>query len=98
MERTVLLVVTMMLFLLLTTSCMTPRQTEAIGVLRDLYERGVLSLEQFNALVAALTPVTWVTDAIAIASGLIGGVGGYVATNIKRNSMRRARGEPVAAK
>lgn len=81
--------------LLLMTACMTPRQTEAAAVLTDLFYEGVLTKEQLDALLAALSPTTWVNDLIAIGSGLLGGTGAYVATNLRRNALRRARGEPV---
>lgn len=81
---------------LLLASCMTPRQAEALMVLQDLVRQGVLSQEQFERLAAALSTATWVTDVIAIGSGLLGGTGAYVATNIRRNALRKARGEPVA--
>jgi len=81
--------------LLLLTACMTPRQTEAAAVLTDLFYEGVLTKEQLDALLAALSPSSWINDIIAIGSGLIGGTGAYVATNMRRNALRRARGEPV---
>lgn len=81
--------------LLLLAGCMTPRQSQALLVLNDMLESGLIDRSQFDALVAALSPATWISDMIAIGSGLIGGGGAYIATNIKRNSMRRARGEPV---
>jgi TctA family transporter len=80
---------------LLLVSCLTPRQAEATQVIQDLYQRGILTREQFEALIAALQPATWVNDMIAIASGLLGGGGAYIATNISRNRARALRGEPV---
>lgn len=81
--------------LLLLGSCMTPRQTEAAAVLQELFYEGVLTKEQLDALLAALSPTAWVNDLIAIGSGLFGGGAAYVATNMRRNALRRARGEPV---
>lgn len=80
---------------LLLTGCMTPRQTEALVVLQEMLTAGVITREQFDALAAALSPSTWVSDVIAIGSSLLAGTGAYVATNLRRNSLRRARGEPV---
>lgn len=92
MKRTIFIVA---LLALLLTACMTPRQTEAAAVLTDLFYEGVLTKEQLDALLAALSPSSWINDIIAIGSGLIGGTGAYVATNMRRNALRRARGEPV---
>jgi hypothetical protein len=80
---------------LLLAACMTPQQVEAAAVIQELYRDGILSREQFNALMAALNPSTWVSDVIAIGSGLLGGTGAFVATNVSRNRARRQRGEPV---
>lgn len=77
-------------------SCMTPRQTEAVLVLQELYQRGVLTREQFDALMAALNPSTWISDTIAIGSSLLTGVGSYYLVNKRRDAAREARGEPVA--
>lgn len=81
--------------LLLLAACMTPRQSEAANVLADLYQQGLLDRSQFDALLAALSPSTWVSDVIAIGSGLLGGTGAFAATNIVRNRARAARGEPI---
>lgn len=81
--------------LLTLSACMTPRQTEALAVLQDAYTRGLFTTEQFEILAAALSPTAWVQDVITIGSGLFGGVGAYVATNIHRDKLRRVRGEPV---
>ena len=80
---------------LLLAACMTPRQVEAAAVIQELYRDGILSREQFDALMGALHPSTWVNDVIAIGSGLLGGTGAFVATNVSRNRARRLRGEPV---
>lgn len=82
---------------LLFAACMTPRQSEAAEVLRELYRQGILTNEQLQLLLDALNPSTWVNDVIAIGSGLFFGTGSYVATNWSRNRARRLRGEPVAA-
>lgn len=92
--RTVIL---FMVVALLFAACMTPRQNEAAEVLRDLYHQGVLTEEQLQALLDALSPSAWINDVIAIGSGLFFGTGSYVATNWSRNRARRRRGEPVAA-
>lgn len=76
-------------------ACMTPRQSGAAQVLYDLYDQQLLTKEQLDALLAALSPSTWVSDVIAIGSGLLGGTGAFAATNIVRNRARAARGEPI---
>lgn len=81
----------------LCVACMTPRQSDAALVVQQLYQDGVLTREQFEALMSALHPATWVNDLIAIASGLLGGGGAYIATNIRRDRARMRRGEPVVA-
>lgn len=93
MRNAILFLVVALLF----AACMTPRQTEAAEVLRDLYRQGILTSEQLQLLLDALNPSTWVNDVIAIGSGLFFGTGSYVATNWSRNRARRLRGEPVAA-
>lgn len=77
-------------------SCMTPRQTEAVLVLRDLYEHGYLTQDQFDKLLAALNPSTWVSDVVAIGTSLLSGGGAYYLVNKRRDALREARGEPVA--
>lgn len=81
--------------LLLLTSCMTTRQQEAVLVLHDLMRQGVLSPEQFDTLVQALSPETWWQDLLTLTVGLLSGSGAYIATNWRRDRMRVARGEPV---
>lgn len=81
--------------LTLLSSCMTPRQTEAVEVLRGLLRDGVISREQFDALVAALNPATWVNDVIEMGKLLLTGGATYTAVNYRRNRARVARGEPV---
>lgn len=79
----------------LLSGCMTPRQSEAVEVLRDLWQRNVITTEQFEALLAALSPTTWVNDVIDLGKMLLTGGGTYAAVNYTRNRARMKRGEPV---
>lgn len=82
----------------LLASCMTPRQTAAAQVLQDLFAQGILTREQLNALLAALSPSTWVSDVIDIGKLLLTGYGSVLVTNVVRNRARVARGEPVGTR
>jgi len=95
MKRTIYTVLLLLAVALLFAACMTPRQTEAAEVLRELYRGGILTPEQLQLLLDALNPTSWVNDVIAIGSGLFFGTGSFVATNWARNRARLARGEPV---
>lgn len=93
--KKIALLVALLAVALLAVGCMTPRQTEAAGVLQEMLADGRITREQFNILLAALSPSTWVSDVITIGGSVLAGGGAYVATNLRRNSLRRARGEPV---
>lgn len=95
MKRTIYTLLVLLAVALLFAACMTPRQTEAAEVLRQLHRDGILTSEQLQLLLDALNPSTWVNDVLAIGSGLFFGTGSYVATNWSRNRARRSRGEPV---
>lgn len=100
MKRTTLFVVAFcalyLLMMLALSGCMTPRQNEAVEVLRDLWARNVITQEQFEALVAALSPSTWLNDVLYLAGNLVTGGATYGAVNYSRNRARKKRGEPVA--
>lgn len=78
------------------SACMTPTGVAARDVLVDLYNSGAITQEQFQRLVEALNPSTWVRDVVLLGTQLLSMGGAVQITNVMRNRARTARGEPVA--